>query len=114
MIATLTMRTIPEGNARERWQGRHRRRKGQRNTAALLVRHALRAEPVEGPWLVTMTRVAPSRGLDAHDGLPMSLKAVVDGVADALGIDDADPRVTWAYAQKRGAYAVIVSIEART
>lgn len=52
---------------------------------------------------VILTRVAPSSGLDPHDGLPGALKACVDGVADALRLpNDRDRRVTWTYAQRRG------------
>jgi len=42
---------------------------------------------------------------------------MLTGIADALGIDDRDPRVSWRYAQRRGepkVYAVEVSIETRT
>lgn len=55
------------------------------------------------------------RELD-DDGNVTSLKAVRDGVADALGMkSDRDPRVTWRYAQRKGAvreYAVEIKIEA--
>ena len=43
------------------------------------------------------------------------LDAVRDGIADALGIDDRDKRITWRYGQQRGAplqYAVRVVLEA--
>lgn len=53
------------------------------------------------PCVVTLTRVAPSNGLDG-DNLQGSLKACRDGVADWLKVDDRDPRVTWLYAQRRG------------
>lgn len=61
-----------------------------------------------------MTRVAPSKGLD-FDNLVSSAKACRDGIADALGVDDADARVTWHYAQRRGKpreYAVEVRVVA--
>jgi hypothetical protein len=51
--------------------------------------------------VVTLTRVAPSNGLDG-DNLQGSLKACRDGVADWLKVDDRDPRVTWLYEQRRG------------
>lgn len=60
-----------------------------------------------GPMTATvrLTRVAPSNGLDPHDGLRTALKAFVDGVADALGLaNDRDPRVTWEYGQRRGLF----------
>jgi hypothetical protein len=75
-----------------------------------------------GGVVVTLTRLAPSRGLD-DDNLAASLKAVRDGVADALGLaEDRDPRVTWRYAQANGravlglpsGYGVRIEIERRT
>lgn len=43
--------------------------------------------------VVLLTRVSP-RNLD-DDNLAGALKAVRDGVADAFGINDRDPRVVW-------------------
>lgn len=58
-----------------------------------------------------LVRIAP-RALD-DDNLRGALKHVRDGVADALGVDDRDPRVAWRYDQWRGKpreYAVSVSV----
>lgn len=56
------------------------------------------------PCRVLCVRIAPSVGLDPHDALPGSLKSIVDGIADALGLaSDRDPRVEWSYDQRRGA-----------
>lgn len=67
------------------------------------------------PVVVTVTRLAPSSGLDPHDGLGAACKAVIDGVTDGLGLtNDRDPRVTWKLAQERsprGVYGVRVRIE---
>lgn len=63
--------------------------------------------------MVTVVRIAASNGLDPHDGLPAACKPVVDAVADALGIDDRDPRVGWCYEQRRGKrYGVEIRVEA--
>ena len=70
--------------------------------AALVVRGALRGRALL-PCVVPVRRVAPSSGLDPHDSLPASLKSIVDGIADALGLaSDRDERVRWTYAQRRG------------
>jgi hypothetical protein len=48
------------------------------------------------------------------DNLQASFKNCRDAVADRMDIDDADPRVTWRYAQEKGApkeYAVRIEIE---
>lgn len=70
------------------------------------------------PCVVTMTRVAPSEGLDEHDGLPAALKPVADGITDALGLkNDRTKDIEWRRDQRRGKpgeYAVEVRIERRT
>lgn len=67
-------------------------------------------------WIITLTRIAPSRGLDS-DALPASMKAIRDQIATELGfLDDSDPRLTWRYEQLRRnprEYAVCVTLEAR-
>lgn len=63
---------------------------------------------------ILVTRVAPSEGLDPHDGLGAALKGCIDGIGDALGLaNDRDPRVRWVLGQRRGRkgeYAVEVEI----
>jgi hypothetical protein len=54
------------------------------------------------PILVKVTRVAPAM-LDRHDGLQSSLKPVIDGLADALGLaTDEHPLVKWEHYQRKG------------
>jgi hypothetical protein len=62
--------------------------------------------------MVSLTRVAPSGGLD-RDNLTASFKAVIDEVAKQLGVDDRDPRFDFKCAQRRGKWAVEVTIEAK-
>jgi hypothetical protein len=61
------------------------------------------------PVVVTLTRQGP-RLLD-DDNLAFAFKSVRDGVAQALGIKDHDKRVTWRYAQLKGAYSITIEIE---
>lgn len=68
--------------------------------------------PVRAPCVVTFTRVAPGRGLDPEENLPGSLKAIKDEVAEILGADDRDPRITWKYEQERGEWGVRIHIAA--
>lgn len=93
-----------------------RERKAQRERVWLAVL-AAGARGISLPVVVTVTRIAPSDGLDPHDGLGAALKGVIDGTADALGLkNDRDPRVTWKLDQRRGKpkeYAVEVKIETR-
>jgi hypothetical protein len=105
MTITIPIRTVSELNQREHWRMRHRRRKSQRiavwahvfkvvGDAGLTLDHLL-------PCVITLTRVAPQR-MDS-DGVVASMKAVRDGVADALGVGRGKPRE----------YAVEITIEAR-
>lgn len=93
---------------------RARERRAQRETARACV---LSLGPLSLPLVVTVTRIAPSSGLDPHDGLGAALKGVIDGVADALGLrNDRDPRIAWRLDQRRGprgAYAVELCFEQR-
>jgi len=63
------------------------------------------------PATVVLTRVAP-RKLDG-DNLQSGFKAVRDGVADWLGVDDGNGLIDWQYAQrsgKAGEYAVEIEV----
>lgn len=65
------------------------------------------------PYLVTLTRIGRGK-MDLHDAVPASLKAVVDELAQHLGVNDGDlARVSWRYEQERGEYAVRVRVEGR-
>lgn len=82
-----------------RWRGA--RDAAVRAKAARAVLAAIRQHRVTLPCTVVLVRVSP-RPLDS-DNAASSLKRIRDGVADALAIDDADPRVTWVVEQRRGA-----------
>jgi len=65
-----------------------------------------------GTVTVRLTRIAP-RMLDAHDNLCSSLKAIVDGIADAWGVKDNSGLVGWEYSQEKSKarhYAVRIEI----
>lgn len=106
----LEVKTVSEPNMRGHWAKRAARAKAQRRRA-----HALCAAPAAAvglPVAVTLTRIAPSAGLD-DDNLRGALKAVRDGVADAFGLDDRDGRIRWGYEQQRGReYGVRITMEA--
>lgn len=52
--------------------------------------------------MVLITRVTAGNMLDHDDNVNNSCKHVKDSVADALGIDDRNPLVTWRFVQERG------------
>lgn len=90
-------------------------RKAKERKLGLLAIAGNRNELPALPVIVTLTRVAP-RALD-DDNLAFAFKAIRDGAADALGVRDNDPRVSWRYAQARpekGAHpAIEIRVEAR-
>lgn len=104
-IILIAIRLPSAANLREHWSKRAKRAKAHRKDAWL---HTMAA--VRGPMLgrihehgavIEMTRIAP-RALDS-DNLASAFKALRDGVADALGIDDGDARLEWRYSQRKGA-----------
>jgi hypothetical protein len=94
----LPLRTVSLTNQREHWSKRSKRANTHRNITAAKCRFA-GAASLAPPLRVELVRCAP-RILD-DDNICGALKNVRDGVADALGIDDGDSRVEWAYAQEK-------------
>lgn len=109
-----------ESNFRDNRYSKSKRVKEQRGIACMVIRHSVdavrkfRMANPEEHVTVTLTRIRPSRRIALDDdNLRGSLKAVRDGVADALGIQDNDPHFTWHYLQATGEdYAVRVQISA--
>lgn len=105
------LRLVSEANAHAHWRIRSARAKAQRNVVTLVLRGTVaRSMMAVAPLVVTITRIAPSSGLDS-DNLAGSGKHVRDAIADVLGIDDRDPRVTWNVRQERGPWGVRIAIE---
>ncbi len=109
ICALLPLRIVSTANLREHWTARGRRSATHRHTARLALRQ--HQVPNSGPLTITLTRIAP-RNLDS-DNLAISFKAVRDGVADFLGVDDGHKSLTWLYDQRKGKpgqYAAEVTI----
>ena len=109
--AEWAMKLITPNQHQSPFRHTHTKRK-QRRAALVRVANAIQAGHVSlrPPWVVTITRIGP-RKLDEHDNLPRSAKHIVDGIASALGIDDADDaKVKWHYRQERGPYGVHLEI----
>lgn len=106
----IPIRTARGLNNREHHMARARRVKAERQAVAWML--AGKPKP-EGLVTVLMRRVSPSsKGLD-EDNLQGSQKSVRDQIADWLGRDDADPSITWQYAQrpgKKGEWAVEIEV----
>jgi hypothetical protein len=103
-------------NLREHWATRARRTKKQRQIARLLaiqaVSFAVVAEAQRHGAEITLRRYG-KRILDSGN-LESAFKAVQDGVADALGIDDGDPRLAWRYQQATTPSPVRVAVVIET
>lgn len=112
MMLEIPIRTVSEANRREHWAPKAKRVAEQRALARMMTQQHASAIP-RYPLTITLTRIAP-RSLDMDDNLNGSMKAIRDGIADALGIKDNDTRVWWRYAQEQGPpkwYAVWVDFE---
>ena len=93
-------------NAREHHFVRAKRVRAERIAVAWM----LKGKPPAAPLIVTMTRIAPSAGLDS-DNLISSCKALRDQIAQWLGVDDKCPSVQYVCQQRRGPWAVGIQIE---
>jgi hypothetical protein len=91
-------------------------RKQQRTITGLAVRAALQKQWVAPPYVIVLSRIAPSDGFD-DDNLGASMKSVRDGTTDALGYtNDRHQDLEWRYAQwrgRKGRYEVVIEIESR-
>lgn len=98
-IATFIPGLVPSTtlNDRSHWSVRYRKAKKERETALLCL--MTKGRPPELPVTVELTRHA-TRLLD-DDNLVSCMKACRDGVADWLGVDDGDPRITWVVKQRK-------------
>ena len=104
---TIPIRTVSTLNLREHWRTRAKRAKEHRGISYAYA-HWYKKE-LHLARMVRLVRVAP-RKLD-DDNLAASAKSLVDGIADAAGLNDREMR--WEYAQERGRpreYAVRVEI----
>lgn len=109
---TLPLYLRGSQNAREHWAVRSRRTKTERALTATLTAQATR-QGCPLPCVITLTRYGSGKRMDT-DNLAASFKGVRDGIADVLGIDDGDERITWKYRQakcKRGDEHAKVTIE---
>lgn len=117
-LPIVTKNPLNGGMALSKWAvfARTKERKEQRTIAGIAVRAALQANWPGLPVTITLTRVAPSSGLD-DDNLRASMKSIRDGITDGFGLtNDRDPLLKWEYDQRRGPrkqYAVEVKIEGR-
>ena len=95
---TIPIKIVSIANMRLHWAAKARLTKLQR--LAALKAMIENAAPPQTPMTILLTRVAP-RKLDS-DNLSSGFKAVRDGIADWLQIDDGHPGIDWQYKQRTG------------
>lgn len=104
------LKTVNPLNRREHWGERCRRVKAERDVTGWYL-STIRKKPAF-PLVVLLTRESV-RSLDC-DAVPASMKAVRDEIATWLGVDDADPRITWRYDQRKASsFGVEIEFQGR-
>ena len=108
----MNMKIVSVANMRLHWAVKAKLTRDQRTRTRMSLAAVAQSSGLEMlPATVVLTRVAP-RKLDG-DNLQSGFKAVRDGVADWLGVDDGNCLVDWQYAQrsgKAGEYAVEIEV----
>lgn len=100
----LPIEIVSEANQREHWAVKSRRVKRHRS----IVKAELgfidpEASAGNDRYRITLTRMKGKRQRDFDgDNLQSGFKAIRDGVAQALGIDDGSDRLQWVYKQEKG------------
>lgn len=113
MSPTITLPFPPSslsGHAKGHWRSKSGPTAKHREWARLATLAAAPSVPSEGDILVTMRFVPPDRRGD-RTNYPNRMKAYLDGIADALGVNDARflPRYEFAAPEKPGRVEVSVS-----
>jgi hypothetical protein len=121
---TIPIKTVSESNMREFWAVKAKRARTQRNTARIHSCVAFSRFPMckrsmshlltrcKVTLEITLTRIGKRK--QDRDNMIGGMKHVIDGIADALEIDDGDERLDWQYKQEIGkTYGVRVEIKAK-
>jgi hypothetical protein len=93
----LPVHTTTPGNNRKHWAVEARKTRTERDAACLIVK-TCKGKPAF-PVKVTLTRLSP-RKMDFHN-LGGAFKGLIDGIADAYGVDDGDERWRFEFAQRK-------------
>jgi hypothetical protein len=105
----MPVKIVSVANLRLHWAVKAKLAKSHRSKAFSAL--ASVAAPPAPPCTLVLTRVAP-RALDG-DNLQSAFKAVRDGVADWLGVDDGHQQLDWQYKQRKDGpkvYAVEIEV----
>lgn len=95
-------------NARSHWAIKHRATKKMRQDAAWAAKSAGMVAPDgDGPIPVELTFYPPDRRHRDADNMLASSKALLDGIADALGVNDTRFRPSVTIADATGGYVEV-------
>ena len=108
----MNMKIVSVANMRLHWAVKAKLVRDHRTRTRMSLNAAAQSSGAEMlPVTVVLTRVAPRR-VDG-DNLQSGFKAVRDGVADWLGVDDGNGLIDWQYVQRSGRpseYAVEIEV----
>ena len=103
----------PQANMSEHWAVKATRTRNERAIARIYYNNHIFTKPPEtGPIEITLKRLG-NRRFDSGN-LGHAFKAIQDGIADAMGINDGNQRLRWKYEQEqvpKGQEEIIVLIE---
>jgi hypothetical protein len=100
IVMELPIETISEANTKEHWARKANRVKKQRADAfyyCRLKRGIIEVSP-DATIKIKLVRLAPKK-LD-NDNLVSAFKAIRDGIADWLKVNDGSDKITWEYDQE--------------
>lgn len=109
IYTTIDLKIASTANQRLSWRQKAKVTQSHRQRAKNAL--AAVAMPPAPPLTVVLTRIGP-KTLDS-DNLAYAFKAVRDGVADWLGVDDGSDQLDWQYCQRTGGpgnYSVEVEV----
>lgn len=119
----IPMKVTVEANNSSHWTKKHKRKKALQRAVGIF----LSGKEFPLPCIVTLERIGP-RTIDADDNLPHSFKGIKDIIAKIIietsnlpldqrsrpmGYHDSDPRISWAYTQRKGPHGFSIKIEPR-
>ena len=97
------------GHAKGHWRGKAAETKKWRHWAHVATKEARARAPADGDIVVRVTFVPPDRRSD-RTNFPNRLKPVLDGIADALGVNDRRflPQYQFAEPEKPGRLEITI------
>jgi hypothetical protein len=114
LTISAPIKIVSTANFREHWSAKYRWNKQHAKQVQLaFFGMASKIPPSETGLKITLTRIG-GKPMDRADNLPNGFKAVIDQVAQQIGVDDGSPYLSWHFEQRPGKVAgVEIRIEPR-